>query len=122
MKLIGCSIQKLHYFKKQTKSSWHPALWHVLRPAQQEHYHNYIITCHNLSHMSVVLYKHRVAFICPSGDDVDRKFRIDEVTGLIETTATELDRETRATYTLTVSVTDSGTPQRMVSTSMRARC
>ena len=57
----------------------------------------------------------------PSGDDVNRKFSIDEVTGLIETTANELDRETRATYVLTVSATDSGTPQRMVCTSTRAR-
>ena len=85
---------------------------------QQVHYHNYIITCHNLTSTELHLY----ACFTPSGDDVNRKFRIDEVTGLIETTANVLDRETRATYALTVSVTDSGIPQRVVSTSTRARC
>lgn len=52
--------------------------------------------------------------VCHSGDDADNKFRIDAVTGLIETTASPLDRETRAIYELVVSVTDSGTPPRMV--------
>lgn len=47
-------------------------------------------------------------------DDADNKFQIDEVTGLIETSANALDRETRANYVLIVSVTDSGSPQRMV--------
>ncbi len=52
-----------------------------------------------------------------SGDDADRKFRINLASGLIETTSSALDRETRALYELVVSVTDNGVPSRMVRTS-----
>lgn len=51
------------------------------------------------------------------GDDTERKFRVNAVSGfmgLIETTTSPLDRETRDSYDLVVSVTDSGTPSRMV--------
>ena len=48
------------------------------------------------------------------GDDTDNKFRINAESGLIETTASTLDRETRDLYRLVVAVTDSGTPSRMV--------
>lgn len=49
------------------------------------------------------------------GDDLEDKFRINEVSGLIETTAFPLDRESRDMYVLVVSVTDSGIPSRVVS-------
>lgn len=49
------------------------------------------------------------------GDDLEGKFRINDVSGLIETTVFSLDRESRDTYVLVVSVTDSGVPSRVVS-------
>ena len=51
------------------------------------------------------------------GDDVDAKFTIIPLTGLIQTTSSPLDRETRDSYTLTVIAMDSGTPPNTVSSS-----
>ena len=55
-----------------------------------------------------------ISYCLDLGDDFANKFSINERSGLIETTAIPLDRETRQTYELVVSVTDSGSPTRMV--------
>lgn len=60
------------------------------------------------------IYDFTIIYYFSPGDDDINKFSIDAVSGLIETTANALDRETRGVYDLVVSVTDSGTPSRMV--------
>lgn len=49
-----------------------------------------------------------------SGDDTQPKFMIHPSSGLIETTTTTLDRETRGSYVLTIVATDDGNPKRSV--------
>lgn len=60
------------------------------------------------------IYDFTIIYYFSPGDDDINKFSINAVSGLIETTAIALDRETRGVYDLVVSVTDSGTPSRMV--------
>ena len=57
-----------------------------------------------------------ISMLCFPGDDFPgRKFRVDPTTGVIQTTSTTLDRETRDRYDLTVAVSDGGIPARTVS-------
>lgn len=55
-----------------------------------------------------------IEYTIGSGDDTQPKFTIHPSSGLIETTATPLDRETRERYILTVVATDDGNPKRSV--------
>lgn len=55
-----------------------------------------------------------IEYTIESGDDTQPKFMIHPSSGLIETTATTLDRETRGSYVLTVVATDDGNPKRSV--------